>query len=296
MFNKLQQAEIVIGVLNKFAPFFYYIYETFLVFEQSIIMRLLCHDEGVMFLALMELRDITRSYKMGQVRIHALRGITLVIEEGDFVSIMGPSGSGKSTLLNIMGCLDQPTSGTYSIAGMRVEKLEDSRLADIRNQFIGFVFQSFHLLHDLDAQANVELPLIYRGMGARERRRRAVAALESVGLGERLHHMPSQLSGGEQQRVAIARAIVGEPAVILADEPTGALDSHSGKNIMEIFMRLNREKGITIVQVTHEENIALYGRKIFHLLDGEIERMELLDENRAKAACNSNLSQEVQKR
>lgn len=249
-----------------------------------------------MFLALMELRNITRSYKMGQVRIHALRGITLDIEEGDFVSIMGPSGSGKSTLLNIMGCLDQPTSGTYSIAGMQVEKLGDSRLADIRNQFIGFVFQSFHLLHDLDAQANVELPLIYRGIGARERRRRAVAALESVGLGERLHHMPSQLSGGEQQRVAIARAIVGEPAVILADEPTGALDSHSGKNIMEIFMRLNREKGITIVQVTHEENIALYGRKIFHLLDGKIERMELLDENRAKAPCDSNLSQEVQKR
>jgi putative ABC transport system ATP-binding protein len=196
------------------------------------------------------------------------------IEEGDFISIMGPSGSGKSTLLNIVGCLDRPTSGTYTIAGNRVEKMNDNRLADIRNQLIGFVFQSFHLLPDLDAQANVELPLIYRGMGGRERSRRAKHALESVGLGERVHHLPSQLSGGEQQRVAIARAIAGEPRVILADEPTGALDSKSGENIMAIFQHLNKEMGITIVQVTHEENIARYGQSIFRLKDGKIDRIE----------------------
>lgn len=226
---------------------------------------------------LLKLRHVTRQYKSGQIRVDALKGIDLTVEEGDFVSIMGPSGSGKSTLLNIVGCLDRPTSGTYELAGQRVEKLSDNRLADIRNRFIGFVFQSFHLLHDLDAQANVELPLIYRGIGTRERRRRAVAALESVGLGERLHHRPAQLSGGEQQRVAIARALAGEPAVILADEPTGALDSRSGRIIMAIFQKLNREKGLTILQVTHEENIARHGRKIIHLLDGEIEREETVD-------------------
>jgi putative ABC transport system ATP-binding protein len=225
-------------------------------------------------LSLLELTQITRIYKNGQIRIEALKDINLKIEEGDFISIMGPSGSGKSTLLNIIGCLDRPTSGTYVIAGTRIEKMNDSRMADIRNQLIGFVFQSFHLLPDLDAQANVELPLIYRGMGGRERQRRAIKALESVGLGERVHHLPSQLSGGEQQRVAIARAIVGQPRVLLADEPTGALDSKTGENIMAIFQKLNRELGITIVQVTHEENIARYGQRIFHLLDGEIDRIE----------------------
>jgi putative ABC transport system ATP-binding protein len=225
-------------------------------------------------LSLLELTQITRIYKNGQIRIEALKDINLKIEEGDFISIMGPSGSGKSTLLNIIGCLDRPTSGTYVIAGTRIEKMNDSRMADIRNQLIGFVFQSFHLLPDLDAQANVELPLIYRGMGGRERQRRAIKALESVGLGERVHHLPSQLSGGEQQRVAIARAIVGQPRVLLADEPTGALDSKTGENIMAIFQKLNRELGITIVQVTHEENIARYGHQIFHLLDGEIDRIE----------------------
>jgi putative ABC transport system ATP-binding protein len=178
-------------------------------------------------LSLLKLSSIRHTYKNSGIEVNVLKGIDLNIAEGEFVSIMGPSGSGKSTLLNIIGCLDKPTSGSYEIAGKRVEKLSDGQLADLRNQFIGFVFQSFHLLHDLDALANVELPLIYRGIGARERRRRAVAALESVGLGERLHHRPSQLSGGEQQRVAIARAIVGEPAVILADEPTGALDTNT---------------------------------------------------------------------
>ncbi|HHW03079.1 MAG TPA: ABC transporter ATP-binding protein [Thermoanaerobacterales bacterium] len=223
---------------------------------------------------MLELTQITRIYRNGQIRIEALKDINLSIEEGDFISIMGPSGSGKSTLLNIIGCLDMPTSGTYEIAGTRIEKMNDSRLADIRNQLIGFVFQSFHLLPDLDAQANVELPLIYRGMGGRERNKRAKQALESVGLGDRIHHLPSQLSGGEQQRVAIARAIVGEPRVLLADEPTGALDSKTGENIMAIFQKLNRELGITIVQVTHEENIARYGHRIFRLRDGKIDHIE----------------------
>lgn len=225
---------------------------------------------------LIKLEGITRQYRSGQIKVNALNGITLTVEEGDFISIMGPSGSGKSTLLNIIGCLDRPTSGTYELAGQRVEKYSDGRLADIRNRFIGFVFQSFHLLPDLDAQANVELPLIYRGMGSRERKRRSLLALEAVGLAKRRHHRPSQLSGGEQQRVAIARALAGEPAVILADEPTGALDSSSGRNIMAIFQRLNREQGLTIVQVTHEENIARHGHRVIHLLDGQLEREEVL--------------------
>lgn len=223
---------------------------------------------------IIELKDITRSYKNGQVMIQALRNINLSIDEGDFVSIMGPSGSGKSTMLNILGCLDRPSSGTYEIAGKHVEKMNDNQLADIRNQLLGFVFQSFHLLPDLNAIENVELPLIYRGMGGGERKKRATAALESVGLGERIYHRPSQLSGGEQQRVAIARSIAGEPKVLLADEPTGALDSRTSETIMSIFTDLNTKRGITIVQVTHEKNIAEYGRKIYHLKDGEIEHIE----------------------
>lgn len=225
---------------------------------------------------LLELSEITRIYRNGQIRVEALKGIDLKIEEGDFISIMGPSGSGKSTLLNIIGCLDKPSSGTYCIAGNRVERMGDGRLADIRNQLIGFVFQSFHLLPDLDACANVELPLIYRGMGGRNRHKLAVEALASVGLKDRIHHLPSQLSGGEQQRVAIARAIVGQPRVLLADEPTGALDSKTGESIMAIFQKLNEERGITIVQVTHEENIARFGHRIFRLLDGHIDRIEEL--------------------
>lgn len=233
---------------------------------------------------LLELNNITRTYNNGQVRVDALKGINLSINECDFVSIMGPSGSGKSTLLNIIGCLDQPTSGTYELAGRRIENLSDGELADIRNRFIGFVFQTFHLLPDLDALGNVELPLIYRGVRGRERRRRAVEALESVGLGGRLHHRPSQLSGGEQQRVAIARAIVGEPVIILADEPTGALDSRSGENVMAIFQKLNRERGITVVQVTHEEAIARYGSRVYHLLDGEVEKVEVFKQAVGRAA------------
>lgn len=227
---------------------------------------------------IIQLKNISRSYKNGQVLIEALKDINLSIEEGEFVSIMGPSGSGKSTLLNILGCLDKPTSGTYEIAGRRVEKMGDNQLADIRNQLLGFVFQSFHLLPDLNALENVELPLIYRGLGGKERRKRSIEALKSVGLEKRIYHRPSQLSGGEQQRVAIARAIVGNPKVILADEPTGALDSKTSETIMEIFQELNKERGITIVQVTHEKNIAQYGKRIYHLLDGKIERIENIPE------------------
>ncbi|WP_237659407.1 ABC transporter ATP-binding protein [Tepidanaerobacter sp. GT38] len=227
---------------------------------------------------IIHLKNISRSYKNGQVLIEALKDVNLSIEEGEFVSIMGPSGSGKSTLLNILGCLDKPTSGTYEIAGRRVEKMGDNQLADIRNQLLGFVFQSFHLLPDLNALENVELPLIYRGLGGKERRKRSIEALKSVGLEKRIYHRPSQLSGGEQQRVAIARAIVGNPKVILADEPTGALDSKTSETIMEIFQELNKERGITIVQVTHEKNIAQYGKRIYHLLDGKIERIENIPE------------------
>lgn len=221
-----------------------------------------------------ELTSISRSYKNGQLFIEALKEISLSIDEGDFVSIMGPSGSGKSTMLNILGCLDRPTSGAYEIAGKRVEKMGDSELADIRNQLLGFVFQSFHLLPDLNALENVELPLIYRGLSGNERHKRSVEALKSVGLEQRIHHRPSQLSGGEQQRVAIARAIVGNPKVILADEPTGALDSKTSETIMAIFQELNSKRGITIVQVTHSKSVAEYGHRIFHLLDGEIECVE----------------------
>lgn len=191
---------------------------------------------------------------------------------------MGPSGSGKSTLLNVIGCLDQPTTGTYKLGEKNVEKVSDWQLSNIRNHSIGFVFQSFHLLPGLTALENVELPLIYRGVLGKERKKRAIEALESLELKDRMHHLPTQLSGGQQQRVAIARAIVGNPSVLLADEPTGALDSKSSVNIMSIFQKLNKTMGITIVQVTHEEKIAQYGHKIFRLLDGKIERIEVLDE------------------
>jgi putative ABC transport system ATP-binding protein len=228
-------------------------------------------------LSLLELKDITRKYKLGQVQVTALGGVSLSIEEGEYVSIMGPSGSGKSTLLNIIGCLDLPTTGTYLLGGKHIETLKDGELAEIRNQMIGFVFQQFHLLPNLTAQENVELPLIYQGVWGKERSERAKAALESVGLGDRVRHLPFQMSGGEQQRVAISRAIVGNPSLILADEPTGALDSKSSENIMEIFQKLNQELGITIVQVTHERDVALYGQKIYHLRDGMIEKIETLN-------------------
>ncbi len=218
--------------------------------------------------AVIDIREITKTYKMGEMEVHALRGVSMAVYEGEFISIMGPSGSGKSTMMHILGALDQPTTGNYYLDGVDVAKLNDQELAVVRNRKIGFVFQSFNLLKRTSAQRQVELPLVYAG--ATERRKRAIAALEAVGLGNRLGHLPSELSGGQQQRVAIARAIVNNPSIILADEPTGNLDSKSGTEVLKIFQSLNREKGITTVFVTHDAFIARHTDRVVMLRDGQV--------------------------
>jgi putative ABC transport system ATP-binding protein len=224
-----------------------------------------------------ELQDVTKVYQMGEVQVHALRGVSLAVEEREMLALMGPSGSGKSTMMNILGCLDQPTAGAYMIEGQDVSRINDDQLARIRNRKIGFVFQTFNLLARTTALENVMLPLIYAGMGGAQRRKRAQQALESVGLAERMSHTPNELSGGQQQRVAIARALVNDPSIILADEPTGNLDSKSGAEVMAILQWLNQYQGITVMLVTHDLHIAQHTERIIHLHDGLITHTEVVE-------------------
>lgn len=233
-----------------------------------------------------EIKDIKRIYYMGTTEVRALNGVSFDIHKNEYIAIMGPSGSGKSTLMNVIGCLDTPTSGNYFLNGLDVSNMEDNELSKVRNKEIGFVFQTFNLLSKSDCLANVELPLIYSRMKAAERRDRAVAVLDRVGLAERMHHKPTELSGGQCQRVAIARALVNNPSILLADEPTGSLDSRTGHEIMGLFEELYRS-GNTIILVTHEEEIAAYARRILRLRDGKIESDEPVEnpvlENKAVA-------------
>jgi putative ABC transport system ATP-binding protein len=223
--------------------------------------------------AVIEVKDLTKIYRMGDHEVRALRGVTLTIEAGEFVAVTGPSGSGKSTFMHIAGCLDRPTSGQYMLDGRDVSKTSKDELARVRNQKIGFVFQGFNLLTRTTALDNVELPLLYRsqnGFRSGERHKRAMEALGAVGLSERHHHMPNQLSGGQQQRVAIARALINEPSIILADEPTGNLDTRTSIEVMGIFQRLNRDRGITVILITHEIDIAEYGTRLIRFRDGRV--------------------------
>jgi len=216
-----------------------------------------------------DVRDVRKTYQMGDIAVHALQGVSLRIERGEYVAIMGSSGSGKSTLMNILGCLDIPTSGTYLLNGLDVRDADEDTLSDLRNRYIGFVFQSFNLIPRTRALANVELPLAYAGVSRAERRRAAMAALDEVGLADRVGHVPSELSGGQQQRVAIARALVTNPALILADEPTGNLDTTSGDEVLGIFERLSDE-GRTVILITHEDEVATHARRVIRIRDGQI--------------------------
>ena len=220
-------------------------------------------------MAILKLTDICKDYLQGKEPVRVLKNICLEVERGDYLAIMGPSGSGKTTLMNLIGCLDVPTSGDYQLDGKDLKDLTDDQLADIRNRHIGFVFQNFHLLPKMDALDNVALPLLYAGVPLKERRQRAEEALKAVGLEDRIHFLPNQLSGGQCQRVAIARAMVGKPDLLLADEPTGALDTKSGNQIMDIFRQLSRE-GMTIIMITHEPSIAACADKTYYILDGEL--------------------------
>jgi putative ABC transport system ATP-binding protein len=226
-------------------------------------------------MSLICLTNIARRYEMGSEIIYALRDVSLSINRGEYVAIMGPSGSGKSTLMNLLGCLDTPTSGDFELNGSKVSEMDDNELAEIRNREIGFVFQSFNLLPRSDALHNVELPLIYAGIPSEDRRDKALLALQNVGLGDRVHHRPNEMSGGQRQRVAIARALVNNPSIILADEPTGNLDSKTGEEIMALFESLS-EKGNTIIVVTHEEEVARHARRIVRIRDGLIASDEVV--------------------
>ncbi len=223
---------------------------------------------------LVDIRGITKEFKLGEVTVKALRGVDMQIQKGSFMSIMGPSGSGKSTLMNILGCLDVPTSGSYFLNGEDVSSMGERRLANVRCRRIGFVFQSYNLLPRTDALANVELPLVYAGAGLRQRREKARHALELVDLADRMHHKPNELSGGQQQRVAIARSLVNDPSIILADEPTGNLDTKTSVEIMKLFTRLNQDQKLTVIFVTHDPETTEHTRQIVHLRDGLIERIE----------------------